>query len=88
MTTVKIELPDDQAAALNAKATAQGLSAEEYARQALERDLQTDRPARRHISEVIRERMSKVPREIMDAMPKDGASQHDHYIYGLPKREQ
>jgi hypothetical protein len=22
----------------------------------------------------------------MDAMPKDGASQHDHYIYGLPKR--
>ena len=88
MTTVKIELPDDQAAALNAKAMAQGLSAEEYARQALERDLQTDRPARRHISEVIRERMSKVPREIMDAMPKDGASQHDHYIYGLPKREQ
>ena len=32
---------------------------------------------RRHISEVIRERMSKVPAEIMDAMPKDGASQHD-----------
>ena len=23
----------------------------------------------------------------MAAMPADGASQHDHYIYGWPKRE-
>jgi hypothetical protein len=23
----------------------------------------------------------------MAAQPKDGASQHDHYIYGWPKRE-
>jgi len=25
--------------------------------------------------------------EIMAIMPADGASQHDRYIYGLPKRE-
>jgi hypothetical protein len=31
--------------------------------------------------------MRTVPPEIMAAMPKDGASQHDHYIYGWPKRE-
>ena len=43
-------------------------------------------PRRRHISDIIRENMSRVPAEIMAAMPKDGASQHDHYIYGLPKR--
>jgi hypothetical protein len=31
--------------------------------------------------------MCNVPDEIMAAMPTDGASQHDHYIYGWPKRE-
>jgi hypothetical protein len=29
--------------------------------------------------------MRKVPPEIMATMPKDGASQHDHYTYGWPK---
>ncbi len=31
--------------------------------------------------------MRKVPPEIMAGMPTDGASQHDHYIYGWPKRD-
>jgi hypothetical protein len=31
--------------------------------------------------------MKDVPPEISATMPKDGASQHDHYIYGWPKRE-
>jgi hypothetical protein len=30
--------------------------------------------------------MKDVPPEIMATMPKDGASQHGHYIYGWPKR--
>ena len=34
-----IELPDEQTAALRAKAQAHGLSAEQYARQVLEQDL-------------------------------------------------
>ena len=42
----------------------------------------------RHISEVILERMRKVPAEVSAAMPADGARQHDHYIHGLPKREE
>ena len=37
--TLTINLPDAQAAVLAAKARAQGLSAEEYARQVLEHDL-------------------------------------------------
>jgi plasmid stability protein len=37
--TLTIELPDEQMAALTVKARAQGLSAEEYARQALQHDL-------------------------------------------------
>jgi hypothetical protein len=31
--------------------------------------------------------MQDVPPEIMAQMPTDGASQHDHYIYGWPKRD-
>ena len=37
--TLKIELPDDQTAALAAKARARGVSAEEYAREVLANDL-------------------------------------------------
>ena len=37
--TLIINLPDEQTVALAAKARAQGLSAEEYARQVLEQDL-------------------------------------------------
>ena len=85
--TLTIDLPDEEVKALTAKAHAQGISAEQYARKVLEHDLEAaGPPRRRHISEIIRENMSRVPPEIMAAMPKDGASQHDHYIYGLPKR--
>ena len=27
-----------------------------------------------------------LPPEVLDSLPVDGASQHDHYIYGTPKR--
>lgn len=37
--TLTIDLPDEQTAALAAKARAQGLSAEQYGRQVLENDL-------------------------------------------------
>jgi hypothetical protein len=39
MTSLTIELPDEQRAALAAKAHAEGLSAEEYVLRVLERDL-------------------------------------------------
>ena len=42
---------------------------------------------RRNIAEIIRENMQDVPPEVMASMPTDGAAQHDHYIYGWPKRE-
>jgi len=93
--TLTIELSEKQAAALQAKATAEGLSLEEWIQKLAQPEpasikdgaSQHDRP-RRHISEIIRGNMSRVPPEIMAAMPKDGASEHDHYIYGLPKRNQ
>lgn len=52
----------------------------------IEHELEAGQPPRRHISEVIQENMRKVPPEILAAMPEDGATQHDHYIYGLPKK--
>jgi hypothetical protein len=38
-------------------------------------------------ADIVLAHMRKVPPEIMETMPIDGASQHDHYIYGWPKRE-
>jgi hypothetical protein len=84
--TLTIDLPDEEIRALAAKAQAQGISAEEYARQVLEHDLEAS-PPRRHIWEVIAENMKRVPPEDLAALPRDGASQIDHYVYGIPKRE-
>ena len=84
-----IELPDEQAAALTAKAAAAGLTLEawlsklagaEPSTPSAERPLQT-------AADIILSHMRKVPPEIMETMPKDGASQHDHYIYGWPKKK-
>ena len=40
----------------------------------------------RPIGEIIDELMSDVLNDVLDRLPVDGAEQHDHYIYGLPKR--
>ena len=81
-----IELPDEQAAVLKAKAAAEGLSLEAWLQKLAEQERPGTRP-RRHIADVIVENMQDVPPEIMARMPEDGASQHDHYIYGWPKKE-
>jgi hypothetical protein len=38
------------------------------------------------IWERILERSAAIPDEEWDKVPVDGAEQHDHYIYGTPKR--
>jgi len=30
--------------------------------------------------------MDALPDEVFERLPKDGASEHDHYLYGAPKR--
>ena len=42
----------------------------------------------RHISDVFAEIMADVPPHELAKLPKDGASQVDHYVYGLPKRDE
>ena len=85
--TLMIEIDDDDAQALTAKATAQGISAQQYARQILHRDLEHSSP-RPPLSARIRELWSDMPDEVRAKLPTDGASQADHYVYGLPKRGQ
>ena len=46
----------------------------------------TERPLQT-AAEIILASMRDVPPEIMATLPPDGASQHDHYIYGWPKRD-
>jgi len=43
-------------------------------------------PLQKPIWQVAQELMADVPSEILDQLPIDGAAQHDHYIYGTPKR--
>ena len=34
----------------------------------------------------IRARAKNVPDKVWEEMPKDGSEQHDHYLYGVPKK--
>lgn len=41
----------------------------------------------KNIWEKIRECTAQIPDEEWAKMPTDGSYQHDHYLYGTPKRE-
>ncbi len=43
-------------------------------------------PQKRTIWEKIREHAREVPDEVWEQVPADGAEQHDHYLYGAPKK--
>ena len=92
--TLVIDLPPEKEAALKAHAQAAGVSAEEFARRTLSQALRSAPPVSagenevddRPIWEVIVDNMKDVPAEELAKLPKDGASQIDHYLYGAPKR--
>jgi hypothetical protein len=35
----------------------------------------------------FQEAMRHIPQEELDTLPPDGATEHDHYFYGTPKRQ-
>lgn len=41
---------------------------------------------RKSFGEIAAELLADVPEEVFDRLPTDGAAQHDHYLYGTPKR--
>jgi len=79
---------------LAAAAEAMGISTEMLVREAVEEKLATvpreaDRAKdARPIWEFILDTMKDVPVEVLERIPKDGASQLDHYLYGHAKKEQ
>jgi len=84
--TLTIELPAEQQAALAARAHEHGVSTEEYARRVLAHDVEVSLKPRRRIWDVIADNMKDVPPADFAALPEDGLSQIDHYVYGVPKR--
>lgn len=64
-------------------------SAEELVAEAV-RHYVSDRPVaaapRRRSWDVAAELRASVPEEQWAEVPRDGAAEHDHYIYGTPKR--
>ncbi len=84
--TLHIDLLEEEADLLNAKADAEGVSTERYAQQLLKQALSLS-TARPPLTARIRELWKDMPEEVRTKLPSDGASQHDHHIYGVPKRE-
>ena len=82
---ITIEIGPEIEAELTAIARAQGISAEQYATQVLEKAI-VSAGSRKPLSARIREIWADIPDEVRAGLPADGASQHDHYIYGVPKR--
>ena len=48
--------------------------------------LQPGERPKQTIWEKIREHSKDVPDEVWEQIPADGAEQHDHYLYGTPKK--
>ncbi len=44
----------------------------------------TAKPIWQEFEEVV----STLPAQVINVLPTDGADQHDHYIYGAPKRSE
>jgi len=90
---ITLPLQPQEEARLIAAAQAKGLSTDALVREALDRILaevpevppEQTRESR-PIWEVILDNMKDVPPEEFAKLPKDGASEHDHYLYGHPKR--
>ena len=93
--TVTLELSPEREAALKAQAQEHGLSVEQWLLHLADqyspdrpRPVSTEDQDQRPIWEVIADSMKNVPPEDLALLPKDGASQIDHYLYGHPKRDQ
>jgi hypothetical protein len=84
--TLTIDLPENEITILNAKASAAGVSAEQCAAELLKEALAST-STRKPLSRRIREIWSDMPEDVRAKLPADGASEHDHYIYSVPKRD-
>lgn len=87
--TVKLELPPEVQAGLLVQAQASGLSLQEYAEKVLRERVQetvTETSPGEPFWKSFTRQVHALPDEVFERLPKDGASEHDHYLYGVPKR--
>ena len=94
--TMKIELTPEVQAGLLSQAQECGLSLEAFAERVLsersreafpfssERSL-TPEPSGPFWQSFTRQ-VHALPDSVFERLPEDGASEHDHYLYGAPKR--
>lgn len=60
----------------------------EYAKKMRESNTEeVEKPKKRKFMERIEELRKKLPADAWDESPTDGSLNHDHYLYGSPKRE-
>lgn len=60
----------------------------EYAKKISENKMEkVEKPEKKKIWEQIEEIMQTLPKDAFEDYPTDGSLNHDHYLYGAPKRE-
>ena len=84
-----LELPDEKIAAWKSQAEAQGLTVEAWIQSVAEEHIKETSHAAPDLPiwEVIAGRMAALHPDAFENQPRDGASEHDHYLYGHPKRD-
>jgi hypothetical protein len=96
MMTITLPLHPLEEARLLARSEETGLAPDVIVREALDKALSLDPVATkirapqvetRPIWEVILETMADVPESELARLPRDGASEVDHYLYGHPRRK-
>lgn len=88
--TDAIHMPPDLLAEARRAANEEHRPADELVSDAVRRYLRERTPpatSERPIWETITDMVKDIPDAVFDRLPKDAASQVDHYIYGLPKRD-
>ena len=85
--TVTIHLSDDEAANLEARAAAAGLTLQAWLQKRVAEESPLAPGTLQAAANIVLEEMRQVPPEIMATLPQDGAGEHDHYLYGWPKKE-
>ena len=93
--TITLPLQPQEEARLVAAAQAKGVSAGDLLREALDRILadsptlpESPKTEARPIWEVMPDNIDDILPAEFARLPKDGAREHDHSLYGHPKRDQ
>lgn len=91
---ITLPLQPQEEALLVAAARARGVSTDDFLREALSKILadsstfsESSKAEARPIWDVMLDNLEGVLPEEFARLPKDGASEHDHYLYGHPKRD-